>query len=111
MDIIEKLGQRIREIRKKRGMTQAELAEKAGISVNFVGTAERGIHSPSISTLERIAKALHVNISQLFDFTEELPEKKYAIKELISILKDGNSTKIKVVTDIAKRIMEEFPEK
>jgi transcriptional regulator with XRE-family HTH domain len=110
MDIIDKLGKKIREVRKQRGLTQAELAEKAGISVNFIGKVERGIHSPSVTTIERIAEALNVKVSALFDFPEEIPKKEYEIKELIRVLRDGNSSKIKIVTDIAKKIIEELPE-
>jgi len=55
-------------LRRKAGFTQEVLAEKAGYSVEFVSFVERGIHSPSIDGLERLANALDVQIRDLFDF-------------------------------------------
>lgn len=49
-------------------MTQAELAEASGYSDDFIGLVERGINAPSVSGLERIAKALKVPVKELFDF-------------------------------------------
>jgi len=46
-------------------MTQEALAEKAGISVDFLSLIERGRNSPSLGSLEKIANALRVNIADL----------------------------------------------
>lgn len=54
------LGQRIREQRRKKGWTMDKLAEKADLSVNYVGDLERGVKTPSLDTFIRIVEALDV---------------------------------------------------
>lgn len=67
--MIEKvLGKRIAEIRKSNGLTQENLAEKTGYSVEFISLVERGLNAPSVAGLAKIAKALKVEVKDLFDF-------------------------------------------
>lgn len=58
-------GQRIKAARKKAGMTQAALAEKLGISYVNISQLEKDQRNPKLETLQRIAKALGVSISNL----------------------------------------------
>ena len=55
-----RIGKRIAELRKSRGMTQASLAEKAEITNNFLSHIERSYSIPSLKTLVRICDALGV---------------------------------------------------
>jgi len=55
----------LRKIRRLRDLTQEELAEKAGISAAAVYNAETGSHSPRLSTLEKIADVLEVDVRDL----------------------------------------------
>ena len=64
----EKFGQRVRSLRAERGLTQEQLAERAGISVDFLSLVERGKSSPSFENLEEIADALEVSVAELFSF-------------------------------------------
>lgn len=59
------LGQRIKKYRKKLGMTQHVLAEKANISRSYLGDIENGRYNPSINTLESIADVLGVSLDRL----------------------------------------------
>ncbi|MDF1586822.1 helix-turn-helix domain-containing protein [Marinimicrococcus flavescens] len=63
----EALGQRIRHLRKARGLSLKEVAGKAGFSIGLISQIERGISSPSVKVLTRIANALQVNVGSLFD--------------------------------------------
>jgi transcriptional regulator with XRE-family HTH domain len=65
--IIIAFGERLRELRKKAGMSQEELAHSAGIAVSQVGRIERGELNLSISTMSALAKALRVLPKELFD--------------------------------------------
>ena len=56
---------RIRELRKNAGITQAQLAERTGIPQGHISNLEREKHSPSFTTLEKIAHALGVPVSEL----------------------------------------------
>lgn len=59
------LGFRIRQLRKEKGLTQEELAEKAKVSVSFIGHIERMEKQPSVLTLIDIAKALEISLDFL----------------------------------------------
>jgi len=67
--VIEKsLGRRIAELRKARNLTQESFAERCGYSTEFISLVERGLNSPSVAGLARVAKALKVEVKDLFDF-------------------------------------------
>ena len=64
------LGARIRHLRQAEGMTLRDLAERAGVTESFLSQVERGLASPSISTLRRIAASLGESIGSLFEEAE-----------------------------------------
>ena len=59
------IGKKIKKRRSVLGLTQEELAEKVGISRAYMGFVEQGRNVPTLETLEKIAKALKVKISEL----------------------------------------------
>jgi len=61
------ISKKIKEIRKNRNLTQEELAEIAGLSVNYIGYIEQNKRMPSIKTADKIARALGVKFSDLFE--------------------------------------------
>lgn len=64
--IEEQVGKNIQRVRKSRGLTQQELADKIDMNRAHLGHLEQGRKSPSLETLEKIAKALKVQIKDLF---------------------------------------------
>lgn len=66
-DITKQLGLRIRLLRNERHMSQEEVSFKAGISAAHLGQIERATKNPTIETVARIAAALDVPITSLFD--------------------------------------------
>ena len=66
-DLKNKVGLKVRRYRKEKDLTQEKLAEKTGISVDFLSLIERGKNAPSFETLEKIAKALGVPVKELFE--------------------------------------------
>ncbi len=62
------LGKRIQELRKSKKLTQEELAEKIGIGTPNISYFETGRFSPAVETIEKIAKALDVEIYELYMF-------------------------------------------
>ncbi len=64
-DLLIRLGDRIRVLRKKSGWTQVEFAEKVGLDRSFLADVERGKRNISILNLELIAKGLKISLSQL----------------------------------------------
>ena len=65
-------GRRLRELRKKRGLTQEALAESADLSGNYISDLELGLKVPSLTILVRLSQALEVATPELLaDFTRE----------------------------------------
>lgn len=62
------LGARIKELRKRVGLSQDQLAEKVGIESKYLSRIEVGKRHPSLDALERIADSLQVEMKDLFDF-------------------------------------------
>ena len=60
------LGTRIRTLRRARRLTLRDVAERAGVTESFLSQVERDVTSPSIATVQRIARALDLSIAQLF---------------------------------------------
>ena len=60
-----RLGARLRAQREALGWTQATLAEKAGVSPNYIGVLERGLKLPTLDTLVLLAKALGMSPAEL----------------------------------------------
>jgi transcriptional regulator with XRE-family HTH domain len=65
-DLLVRLGDRIAKLRRKRGWTQVEMAERVGIDRSFLADVERGKRNVSILNLELMAKGLKVSLAQLF---------------------------------------------
>src|SRR5205823_2584514 len=63
---LQGLGDRIRELRASRNLTQADLAAACGLHRTFIGSVERGERNVSILNLRRIAKKLRVPLAELF---------------------------------------------
>ena len=65
MELRRIVAQNLRRLRQDRGLTQEELAGQAGLNRNYVGMVERAENSPTVDTLEALAKALKIEPEQL----------------------------------------------
>lgn len=61
------IGSKLKDQRKKKGLTQVELAEKANMSRSYIADIERDRYNPSVDTLKTISDALGINPSELID--------------------------------------------
>lgn len=68
-DLSYKVGKKIKLLRENKKMSQDELARLSSIERNSLGVIERGETNPKLYTLNQIADALEVNITELFNFT------------------------------------------
>lgn len=64
-----RFGQRVRELRRKRGWTQETLAAKAGKHSTYIGGIERGERNPTLEVVEDLAAALNIPVAQFFTFS------------------------------------------
>jgi transcriptional regulator with XRE-family HTH domain len=65
MRAIQRFGKQIQRLRARRGLTQEQLALKAGLVRVYVTRLEQGEHDPTLTMLVRLAKALRVSVTEL----------------------------------------------
>ena len=64
---LKAFGRRVKELRIERDLTQSELAEKVGLSNNFIGMVERGERNTSVDKICKLAKAFDIKLAQFFE--------------------------------------------
>lgn len=111
MDMTKQWGKRIKQIRKAAKLTQESLAEKTGLSVEYISRLERGVSQPSFKTLELLVKSLNVNAKDFFDFKgpvvfrdkkQEARQKKKYIDAISSELPEMEVRELTVVYNVLK---------
>ena len=107
--IYREIGVRIKSLRQALKLTQAEVAEKAGIDASFYGQLERGTSIPSLRTLFAIAEVFRVEPSELLPRAKGKPGKDLLIVEaldtMISKLKPSKRRFLmSVVRDLADEL-------
>ncbi len=96
-DIKILVGERIYQLRKGNGLSQDELAERAGIDRTYIGPIENGKQNPSLEVLFKISTALNVSISDLFRFPGDGIEK---VEEAAVLYEVKEEVKLKEHEDI-----------
>ena len=66
-EIAKSIGQRIRNYRTKQGLSQEKLAELSGCHPTYIGQLERGEKNATLESIEKIAAALNISLSKLFE--------------------------------------------
>lgn len=64
--ILLAFGQRVQELRKKRNLSQEQLADMSGVHRTYIGMVERAEKNITLRNIKKIAEALDVNIKDLF---------------------------------------------
>ena len=95
------LGKQIKTLRENAHLTQEKLAEKAGISLDYLGKIEVNINKPGLKTLIKISNALSVPIKAIFDFK---------LQDIITIMKIGfdNEKYLKIQSEHIKERISKF---
>lgn len=89
LDLKRRFGTSVRAWRGRRGISQEELAERAGLHRTYVSDIERGARNVSLESIEKLASALEISVSTLFLPGGELaagPNGEKAAEELVDIL-------------------------
>lgn len=66
--ILEKFGEKVREERLKQELSQEEFASRVGVHRTYIGMIERAEKNITLENIEKIAKALKININELLTF-------------------------------------------
>lgn len=93
---VKKLGKFIAELRKEKGLTQAELAKQLHVTDKAVSRWERGVGYPDINTLEPLAKALGIALTELMKCSKDTEKSSDAeIKVSLEIAKSQRKNMLK----------------
>jgi len=65
--ILEKFGEKVREERLKQGLSQEELASRAGVHRTYIGMIERAEKNITLENIEKIANALEISLEKLMN--------------------------------------------
>jgi putative transcriptional regulator len=65
------VASKLKEYRKRAGMTQRELAQQFGCKQQNINSLERGVYQPTVTTLARLAKVLHLSTQEIGELVEE----------------------------------------
>lgn len=100
------IGARVRSIRKVKGLTQEQLAEKASTSHSYIGDLERGERNVTLQSLYKISEALDVGFFELFQYGEfvEVEEKSQIVWKIIELLVDRTDEEQQKALNILKEI-------
>ncbi len=66
ISVTDRFGNKIRKLRKERGLSQEKLAELSGLDRTYISGIERGLRNVALRNIEALAKALEVPMSELF---------------------------------------------
>lgn len=100
------VGRRIRELRKARGMTQQQLAERSGLNEKYLGVVERTGENLTLRSIQRIAKALSVPIANLFTGEPERNDKEVVPEFVRVLLEEGNLGKLRKLRVFLEQILQ-----
>lgn len=105
-DIKSDIGNRIRQLRQKNGLTIEETAHLAGVHPNYLGDAERGKKNFSITTIEKLAKVLGVPVSGMLSGRIESHSAKSApVDRLVSLFRNATPEEQNFIVHTAKFII------
>ncbi len=66
-EVLIKFGEKVRSARLEQGLSQEELADKAGVHRTYIGMIERAEKNITLENIEKIAKALNISIAGFFE--------------------------------------------
>ncbi|MDA8089296.1 MAG: helix-turn-helix transcriptional regulator [Nitrospiraceae bacterium] len=96
------LGARIKELRRARGFSQMQLAEKVDIDFKHLSRIEVGNSYPSMDTLEKITEMLGCELKDFFEFA---PPKQNPKREIIALLNEADPEKLNLIYKIMRAII------
>ena len=100
-EIAKSIGQRIRNYRTKQGLSQEKLAELSGCHPTYIGQLERGEKNATLESIEKIAAALNISLSKLFEKLggQESEERDIPLEcyEFVAAKSKANSTYAEII--------------
>ena len=107
-DIMERFSKRVRDMRQLRGISQEQLALKAGINVSFLGQIERGTKKPTIDTIDKLLEALDISYPEFFDFESDINHGSAVIDKIVYELTPRSVDEQQLVYDLMRKIFAQY---
>ena len=107
-DIQKSLGQKLRAIRKAKGLTQEQVADKGGMNFKYYGAIERGEINVTLKTVSNLARILNVRMGDLFafDLSTQDKEKAEVIARVAQLMKKGSKDQVKRLNVFLKEVFQ-----
>jgi transcriptional regulator with XRE-family HTH domain len=104
-DLVVKVGERIRRLRKEKGLSQERLAELSGLHMNYVGQVERGEKNLTLETLEKIVSGLDISLEELFHFIDPM-DGGGALGQIVEILSERSTGDREMALRVLKTVLD-----
>ena len=108
INVKKELGQRIRSLRKRQGLTQEEMADKCGLHWTYIGGLERGERNPTLTTMQKVAEGLGVSVHELLDakaFQSVSTERDSREGRLMRLLRRKDSQAVDLAAGIVREVI------
>ena len=107
-DLKRLFGLRVQSLRRRTGMSQQQLAEAIGKSLDTVSNVERGLSSTRIETMAKTAAVLGVSLAELFELDVPVSrdkEKRKAVERLVRVVEGESAEAIETLTKMAELVL------
>jgi transcriptional regulator with XRE-family HTH domain len=104
-DLVKRIGERIRRLRKDKNLSQEQLAELSGLHTNYVGQVERGEKNVTLETLEKVVLGLGISLEELFRYVGPMAERD-ALGEIVELLIDRPVNDQQMALSLLKTIID-----
>lgn len=84
--VVRRFAARLHNLRLEKGLSQQALASRSGLHPHYISGLERCAHSPTLSSLEKIARGLRVDIAVLVDFPENKNKRDDRAREEVELI-------------------------
>ncbi len=101
----ELLGARIKELRKKKGLTQDKLSEMIDIDPKHLSRIEVGGSYPSLETLDKMSIVLKVDLKDFFEFHHQVKNMKEIEKQVKSLLSEASPDTMSLILKIIRAVV------
>jgi transcriptional regulator with XRE-family HTH domain len=99
------LGARIKELRRRKGLTQDKLSEIVGIDPKHLSRIEVGKGYPSLDTLDKIGKVLKVELKDFFEFAHKAKGIKEIDRQIKVLLKEATPDSFPLIIKVLRAII------
>ncbi|MEK3687928.1 helix-turn-helix domain-containing protein [Paenibacillus sp. FSL R10-2736] len=104
-ELVQRIGERIRRVRKEINLSQEQLAERSGLHTNYVGQVERGEKNLTLETLEKVVGSLGISLEELFRYIGPMKQKD-AISQIVELLIERPSADQEMALSVLKSVLD-----